>query len=79
MAGWLRKILANRLTDKLRQAKRAPEVSLHQRLDQSSARLADLLAADQSTPSTRLSAPRRRSRSRDCWPGSRRPRRRPSS
>ncbi len=53
---WLRRVLANNLRDAwrgLRRAKRdvACEVSLEAALGQSSARLVDLLAADQTSPS----------------------------
>jgi RNA polymerase sigma-70 factor (ECF subfamily) len=58
-AAWLRRILANNLADELRRratAKRdaARERSLEAGLADSSARLANLLAADQSSPSARL-------------------------
>ena len=56
MAGWLRRILANNLADALRGLGRARrdvgrEQSLERELEQSSARLGDLLAAEQSSPS----------------------------
>ncbi len=59
LAAWLRRILANNLTDqirKLRTAKRdvRREQSLNAALDASSARLASWLAADQSSPSQKL-------------------------
>jgi RNA polymerase sigma-70 factor (ECF subfamily) len=54
-AGWLRKILSCRLIDRMRRESLSPCVSLDQALDRSSARLAEFLAADQSTPSARLS------------------------
>jgi RNA polymerase sigma-70 factor (ECF subfamily) len=59
-AAWLRRALANNLVDQIRKlgaAKRdlGRERSLEDALDQSSARLADWLAAEQSTPSAHLS------------------------
>jgi RNA polymerase sigma-70 factor (ECF subfamily) len=59
LAGWLRQTLAHSIADALRafsRAKRAvaQERSLEAALDESSARLAALLAADQSSPSERV-------------------------
>jgi RNA polymerase sigma-70 factor (ECF subfamily) len=59
MTAWLRRILANNLADELRKwdaEKRDParERSLEAAIDQSSARLGDWLAADQSSPSQKL-------------------------
>jgi RNA polymerase sigma-70 factor (ECF subfamily) len=56
LAAWLRKALANNLADALRNLRRAKrniarEVSLDAALDASSARLANWIAAKQSTPS----------------------------
>lgn len=58
VAAWLRKILAHTLADAVRDFERARraidrERSLEQALDRSSARLAEWLAADQSSPSER--------------------------
>lgn len=55
LAGWLRTILANHLTDLLRRNGREfDEQTLARQLEQSSARLDELLAADQSSPSQRI-------------------------
>lgn len=55
LAGWLRRILANHLTDLFRRKGREfDEQKLAGRLDQSSARLAELLKGEQSTPSQRV-------------------------
>ena len=56
LAAWLRKALANNLADALRNLRRSKrdvsrELSLDAALDASSVRLANWLAADQSTPS----------------------------
>ncbi len=53
LAGWLRRILANTLTDALRKFKRelVLECSLEQSLNESSARLETWLKAEQSSPS----------------------------
>lgn len=56
LAGWLRRILANSLTDALRSQARQKrdagrEKSLEYALDESASRLVGWLAADQSTPS----------------------------
>ena len=58
VAAWLRKILARTLADAVRDLERAKrdldrERSLEAELDRSSARLGDLLAAEQSSPSER--------------------------
>jgi RNA polymerase sigma-70 factor (ECF subfamily) len=58
MGGWLRRILANNLADALRGLGRAKrdvgrERSLERDLEESSARLGDWLAAEQSSPSQR--------------------------
>ena len=58
LAAWLRKALANNLADALRAQRRARrdvgrELSLNAALDASSARLADWLAAEQSSPSAK--------------------------
>ena len=57
-AAWLRRALANNLTDEIRKLRRAGrdvrrEQSLQAALDESSARLAACLAAEQSSPSER--------------------------
>ncbi len=55
LARWLRMILANNLTDRLRRAGRQlDEQALARRLEQSSVRLGQLLTAEQSTPSQQL-------------------------
>jgi RNA polymerase sigma-70 factor (ECF subfamily) len=56
LAGWLRRILANTLTDAARKFQREVSVghSLEQALDASSARLEAWFAADQSSPSEQV-------------------------
>ena len=54
LAGWLRKILACRLIDRLRRADAAPPAWTEGEFERSSVGLLNLLAADQSTPSARL-------------------------
>jgi RNA polymerase sigma-70 factor (ECF subfamily) len=59
MAAWLRRILANNLMDEIRKLRTGKrdidrERSLEQALEQSSAKLENWLAADQSTPSQKV-------------------------
>ena len=56
LAGWLRTILANHLRDLFRRTGReCDEQTLARQLEQSSARLDEILAAEQSSPSQRVS------------------------
>jgi RNA polymerase sigma-70 factor (ECF subfamily) len=55
-AAWLRTLLANTITDSLRKliGRHGPQLSLEEAIDESSARLEALLAADQTSPSGRV-------------------------
>lgn len=67
LAGWMRRILANTLADAMRKAYRekrnlALERSLQAAVEESSARVEDWLAADQSSPSEQVAYQERLSR-----------------